>query len=302
MHKTILSTAEVARLFHVTETTVKRWADEGTLKCQKTPGGHRKFPMRNIVEFVNAHNFEPAGTLALDEGDLLAGKIEVAILSRNFDALRGAFIEKALSPDKSDLYRFFSYLYQHHLQLWEIYDLVLAPGMREIGDLWERGEIGICHEHHASNETLDALAKLQAQVLIKPATGDTVICACLDNELHDIGLRCGAYIFEAEGWRVHYLGARTPQDALIASIQEQKPRVVFISATTIGNEEECVRALKNIHTAAHLHRSRLLLGGRGATPSLEARAVWDMSFRSYEDLVQVIRGFPSAQAQEPTVP
>jgi excisionase family DNA binding protein len=52
MQRTILSTADVARLFNVTETTVKRWADEGVLRCQKTPGGHRRFVIKYVVEFA----------------------------------------------------------------------------------------------------------------------------------------------------------------------------------------------------------------------------------------------------------
>ena len=98
MHKTVLSTVDVARLFNVTETTVKRWADEGTLKCQKTPGGHRKFPVRNVIEFAENNNFEPTGALTMPDHDGLGSAIQVAILRRDFPELVRAFIEKALSP------------------------------------------------------------------------------------------------------------------------------------------------------------------------------------------------------------
>ncbi|MFN0156718.1 MAG: cobalamin-dependent protein [Bacteroidota bacterium] len=292
MQKTVLSTAEVARLFNVTETTVKRWADEGTLKCQKTPGGHRKFQMRYLVEFATTRNFEPLGALTLEGGGVLARKIEVAVLSRNFNELRAAFIEKALSPDRRDLYEFFSYLYQHHVHQWEIFDLVLGPGMREIGERWERREIGVDHEHRAFYETLDAMAKLQSQVLTKAPAGHTVICACLDDELHEMGLRCASYIFAAEGWHVQYLGARTPHDSLIASIREQRTHLVCISATTIGDESSYLHALEKIRAAAHERETRVLLGGRAVTPALTKAC--DAVYRSSKDLMDVIQHYPQS--------
>lgn len=38
-----LSVAQVARIFGVTEGTVRRWADESVLPAQRTLGGHRRF-------------------------------------------------------------------------------------------------------------------------------------------------------------------------------------------------------------------------------------------------------------------
>ena len=37
------STREVAQMWNVSESTVKRWADTSGLHCYRTPGGHRKF-------------------------------------------------------------------------------------------------------------------------------------------------------------------------------------------------------------------------------------------------------------------
>jgi MerR family transcriptional regulator, light-induced transcriptional regulator len=270
VQSTILSTADVARLFNVTETTVKRWADEGTLKCQKTPGGHRKFPMKYIVEFASEHQYEPVGALTLTGGDAMAWTIETAVLRRDYATLQQAFVDKALSPDQTDLYHFFSYLYQHHIQLWEIYDLILGPGMRDIGDRWHRGEITIGHEHRASYEVLDALARLQAQVHVREHSGLAVVCACMDDELHEIGLRAASYLFESEGWRVHYLGARTPVQALIAVARELQPEVVCISMTSRSEGEGGFASVVTLVEAVREAGGRVIIGGPGLADTLLA--------------------------------
>jgi MerR family transcriptional regulator, light-induced transcriptional regulator len=268
MHKTVISTIDVARLFNVTETTVKRWADDGMLRCQKTPGGHRKFQIRNVVEFAEKNNFEPIGVLAMPGQEGQATDVQTAVLKRDYPALVGAFVDKALSPDNADLYVFFSFLYEHRIALWEIYDLVLRPGMIEIGDRWSRGVIGVSQEHRASYETLDALAKLQNEILVKPATGDAVVFACLGEELHEIGLRCAANVFESEGWQTHYLGARTPSDAVIAAAHELRPTVIALSVTQSHDADQLLADLRRIAEEVTPLSIRMIVGGTGVPAAM----------------------------------
>jgi methanogenic corrinoid protein MtbC1 len=298
MGRTVLSTAAVARLFDVTETTVKRWADDGALKCQKTPGGHRKFLIRYVAEFATAHNLEPLGALTLPEGDAHASAIDTAILLRDFTVLTNAFVEKALFPGESDLFRYLSYLYQHHFHLWEICDLVLRPGMCEIGVRWQRGEIGVSHEHRASSEVLSALAKLQTQVYIRPATGRSAICACLDQESHEIGLRCIANIFECEGWTVRYLGARTPAGALVDAIGELPPTVVCLSVSAAGDRGTLRSDLKRVTAAAHAQAARVVVGGEGASDELAAAFVCDTVLQSAYSMAEYIQHFPHSDRSD----
>jgi methanogenic corrinoid protein MtbC1 len=262
--KTILSTADIARLFNVTETTVKRWADEGMLKCQKTPGGHRKFEIRSIVEFAEKNNFEPAGVLDIPADDGTAQRIQLAILNRDFPELVSAFVSKALTLDGTDLFLLLSYLYQHRLQLWEMFDEIVCPGMVEVGERWVRGETSVCHEHRASYATLTALAKLQAQILIKPGTGHSAVLACVGDELHEIGLRCASCVLESEGWNVTYLGARIPAVAVTTAINDLKPTMVGLSITKAPYEDYVEESVHTIAAAAHEAHALVFLGGRSA--------------------------------------
>jgi len=52
------STRELSKLLRANESTVKRWADSGKLKCFKTPGGHRKFPPWHVAEFITKYRYE----------------------------------------------------------------------------------------------------------------------------------------------------------------------------------------------------------------------------------------------------
>lgn len=262
MQKTILSTADVARLFHVTETTVKRWADEGMLRCQKTPGGHRRFDIRSVVEFAEKNNLEPVGALDLSDHDGLALRIQAAVLERDFAELTRAFVEKSLSPDRCDLFHYLSYLYEHRFQVWEIFDEIIRPGMCEIGNRWQRGEIGINHEHRASYETIDAMAKLQAQIMVKPPNGKAALLACVGEEPHEIGLRCISYLLESEGWATHYLGARMPVAAIVGAVQDLKPSLICLSVTQKPTQWDWVLELRQLTRSLCRCGCHIILGGR----------------------------------------
>lgn len=296
MQKTILSTADVARLFNVTETTVKRWADDGTMKCQKTPGGHRKFDIKHVVEFATANAMEPVGTLALDQ-DSFSSAIQVAVLGKDFSALSNIFVEKAMSVDRHDLYEFLSYLYQHRLHLWEIYDLVVRPGLYEIGARWKNNEIDIYQEHRASHETMDAMAKLQTEIFVKPSSGKRAVLACLEDELHDIGLRCAANILESEGWKAHYLGCRTPYDSIVEAVKDVRPEMVCLSVTYSEIVSRDVGRLKDLRRIVHRAGGKLVFGGQKLPAKCIDSGYCDAMFHSMKDLAEYVHEMSSVAVE-----
>jgi excisionase family DNA binding protein len=290
VQKAILSTSDVARLFNVTETTVKRWADEGTLRCQKTPGGHRKFEIRNLVDFAEQNHFDPVGVLEISGDEEMGSKTQVAVLGRDFPVLVDAYVRKALLPGERGLFPFLSYLYQNRIQLWEIHDRVIRPAMCEIGDRWSRGEIGIEEEHGASYETLESLAMLQLQIRIKPPSGHSVVCATLGEELHEIGLRCAHYLLESEGWNSRYLGSRIPSDAINAAVVHWKPDVVCLSTTYIA-PQDIQRDLSMVADAARSVGAVVLLGGGRAGSLNPGKGIVETAYNSSKELLCYMQAF-----------
>src|SRR4051812_21083244 len=55
-----LSPLQVARTLGVSETTVKRWVDEGRLPAQRTPGGHRRILASDVRATAQRENWPVA--------------------------------------------------------------------------------------------------------------------------------------------------------------------------------------------------------------------------------------------------
>ena len=86
---------------------------------------------------------------------------------------------------------------------------IIEPVLREVGKMWQRGEITIAHEHQAS-----AYLRGKLQILLdmvgQPQLGPGVVVACGPGETHEIGSLMLSVMLRRAGVRVFYLGADTP--------------------------------------------------------------------------------------------
>jgi hypothetical protein len=94
---------------------------------------------------------------------------------------------------------------------------VILPVLRDVGDGWERGELGVLHEHFVSSAFRGVLGQLRM-----PVQGEqlrTVVLACPPRELHDLPLELFGAMLHARWWRVVCLGANTPMTAVADAVR-----------------------------------------------------------------------------------
>jgi methanogenic corrinoid protein MtbC1 len=140
--------------------------------------------------------------------------------------------------------------------------------LRQVGDQWGSGRLGVAEEHLVSQAVRSRLVRL---LHAAPADGGRhVVCACFPEEQHEIGLLGAVLRFRAAGFRVTYLGARTPAAELTRVLRELRPDIVALSCV----QDPGARAIREVlrEIARRLPRgTRLVIGGRGA--ELHPRAV-----------------------------
>ncbi len=59
-----LTRREVAAIFHVSPSTVTRWAREGKVPAKRTPGGHYRYPAEEVRRIAGTS--EPGDLVRLD--------------------------------------------------------------------------------------------------------------------------------------------------------------------------------------------------------------------------------------------
>jgi diguanylate cyclase (GGDEF)-like protein len=109
---------------------------------------------------------------------------------------------------------------------------VIAPAMRSIGELWERGVMTVTQEHLATAVSQQVLARLYTGLLGPTApNGDPVVVAAVHGEHHVLGLRMAADVFDGAGYDVRFLGADVPLSSLLAWVAEHQPAAVALGVT-----------------------------------------------------------------------
>ena len=105
---------------------------------------------------------------------------------------------------------------------------VILPYMHELGERWASHDIGVGHEHFASNLIHGRL--LSHARKWDDGKGPLALLACPSGELHTIGLLCFGLALRSRGWRITYLGADTPTATLLEPATSLRPaRVVLAS-------------------------------------------------------------------------
>ncbi len=89
---------------------------------------------------------------------------------------------------------------------------VAMPVLRQVGDGWQSGELGVLHEHFVSSAIRGVLGEFRM-----PVHGErvrTAVLACPPHELHDLPLELFGAMLHSRWWRVVSLGANTPMGAV----------------------------------------------------------------------------------------
>jgi excisionase family DNA binding protein len=266
----IVSTRRVATMLGVSEATVKRWSDAGTLRCFRTVGGHRKFRLRDVKGFL-ADQRDDAPPQVAPATSLSADQAQVRSL--------------ALAGDVDGLV---SFIANHRLRggsLAEAFDRVFSPAMRDVGESWARGRLSAAQEHIASAALGDALARIRPLVERSSRTDKgRALCACVADERHDLGVRMVALVLVAEGYRVATAGANVPASDLAMMVAGNPPAVVALSASVCRESVSLARDVTIVAGACVPGRTQMVVGGPGflALPDLPANV---SRYATLEELV-----------------
>jgi excisionase family DNA binding protein len=278
-----LTTKEVARLLNISEATVKRWADDGTLSSEKTAGGHRRFDLHAVTQLRREQTAE-AGNRAIVVG---AGESTLPTVPLTAQAV---LLNLILRGDESAVTTALIADYVGHHPLASIFDQPLAGAMREIGELWARGEITIADEHLATRLVLTALQQVRAVVRPAMPTGLRAICCGIEGDLHELPVHLVQIILESEGWDAVSLGPNTPLFALTEMVRQRRPQFVCVSARILADPDRAAREFGELRQIANRAGATLVIGGEAfSDESLRERFPADLYARNFTDLATFVR-------------
>ncbi|HVF91546.1 MAG TPA: MerR family transcriptional regulator, partial [Blastocatellia bacterium] len=159
---------------------------------------------------------------------------------------------------------------------------IIAPILTEIGERWSHRELGVAHEHVASNLVRGLLGSL---IRLYPPNehSEPLVLATPAGERHEFGLLLAALLAASRGWRVIYLGADLPAAETAHALRLSGARYLALSLLTPHDGQ----IAKDIEELASLvgPAARVWVGGSGTQEYTEIieRAGW-IIIRDLDDL------------------
>jgi DNA-binding transcriptional MerR regulator/methylmalonyl-CoA mutase cobalamin-binding subunit len=157
-----------------------------------------------------------------------------------------------------------------------VIEQVFFPMLRSVGDRWRAGEVTVAQEHFAS-----AFVKQQLSGMLMASGGGSsdapmVACTTMPSDIHEIGALALAVRLAEQGYKVTYLGADTPVDALGLFAAGEKPRWLCVSSI-MPVDLQTVATFACVLRLAAPPETGLVIGGAGL-PDLDALSVEGVLF------------------------
>lgn len=121
-----------------------------------------------------------------------------------------------------------------------VWQEILVPALREIGEAWYHGKIRITTEHFASAYLRGKLLSL-LQAYPTRRGAPLILVGCAPMEQHELGSLMMAVLLRSEGYRIEYLGPDIPIEDLAEYARFENPAMIILSATSESTARELRR-------------------------------------------------------------
>tara|TARA_Y100000768_G_scaffold309841_1_gene244136 strand:+ start:2731 stop:3585 length:855 start_codon:yes stop_codon:yes gene_type:complete len=261
MAKTLLNTKQVASLFRVDTSTIRRWSLSGKLNCSSSRGGHRKFTYRNILDFVS--NKKQDLKLDLSQISTLTNKVSLNdyvelissnALDRNYKAIESILVEAYLKG----------------IAVSKIFDDYLDKGLAHVQSLLDAEKISVAEEH-ISRKTISIGLEHFRSAILKDKTDDNqnVLCLNLENDIPDIAIDMIQICLEMKSHSVYNSGSNTSIKGLKSLLHKTDYDAMYIfmcnrqccSATVQNHISHTINNLEEINKMCQQYNISLHIGG-----------------------------------------
>ncbi len=251
--KSFLSPKALAEAIGVSESSVKRWADDGRIQIQRTSGGHRRIPLAEAARFVREERL----TLAAPE---LLGLVLPSHLEQAEDPIDAA-LRQGATTELRDL---LATRYLGGKTLASLFDGPLARGLAAVGELWlSDKDGGIFIEHRATAAVRDALAGLARLVPAPAEDAPRAVGGTLAGDPGQVASAMASLVLSSQGLSTLDLGANTPAGAFAHAAREMDARLIWLSITHPPMDLAAAQAEVDRLRDGIGHR-RLVVGGAAA--------------------------------------
>ncbi len=253
-----ISPRDLADILQVSESSVKRWADEGRIRATRTLGGHRRIAVSDAIDFVRRSGLPVAFPERLGLRFPPPGASGGAGGESPFLGL----LEKG---DVSGALRWVMAEHFRGRSLAELADGPIAEAFHVIGEFWKQSPSGILVEHRAVQICGGAIRVIENSLPDPAETAPLALGGAPSDDIYALPSLLLSASLKEVGFRTVNLGPDLPFEALESGLHAYKPSLIWLSFSCrvpAKRREEFEAQLCRLAKEAASWGGRLVFGGR----------------------------------------
>ena len=179
----------------------------------------------------------------------------------------------------------------------KIFDEVLTVAMHQIGQGWSEGTVDIYQERRGCELITRLMHDLRTTLATTPADAPLAMGGSLGDDPYSLPNRMVEMTLCELGWQANLLGAGIPIESLVKAIEEHRPRLFWLSISTIEDESDFPQAFNRLSDACGVDTA-LVIGGRALDEQLRKQ----MKYTVYCEDLQRLAAFVQALKETRTPP
>ena len=258
----IYNSYQIAEIIGVNVSTVKRWTDSGKLKCSQTVGGHRKFHLNDLKEFLTTNKKFTASV----NTNLLVGKnhtLHEAIATMDFTYM-GTYLYQALRKNNED--KFSSLINSLILEDYSypsIFDNLIIPLLHRLGDEWINKKLSISEEHMITEILKKFLSSINFQYKATE-TRYNAFCFTMENDEHSLPLYMAETVLNnINVIKTYNLGANLPIEDFLNLSKKVDVDIIFISIIYFEDKDLVKSQIKKLCKELSSNDTHIFFKGAG---------------------------------------
>jgi len=259
--KTLLSPRQLAEAIGVSESSIKRWADDGSVVALRTAGGHRRIPIEEAVSFIRVSGSRVVRPAILGLAEFEDGPVDAAVQGSESRVLFN-WLRDGRTDDARGL------IVSLYLSGWSTAQLIDGPirdAMQWLGESWESRPEAVLLEHQATDFVIQALNQVRSLLHIPSVAAPRAIGAAPSGDPYILPTLAACTVLTELGFRATNLGPETPMSTLHRAASELAPDLMWISVSTKSGRDRVREDLSSLVEALSLTGASLAIGGRQAT-------------------------------------
>lgn len=285
----LVSPRDLAAAIGVSESSLKRWVDEGLLAASRTIGNHRRIALAEAVRFIRQRRLPLVRPEALgltdvemqfDAASSLSERLFIALLNGDAPASRRLIVSSFLGGASAA----------------ELADGPIRHAMTRLGELWQHQNDGVFIEHRATDICLQAVNQIRT-FLQAPTDAPAAVGGAPAGDPYALPSVLAACVLTENGLSAVNLGPDTPAESFIQAAQRHRARLCWLSISVESDAREATAKLTDMARELAALQCRLIVGGRG-TDRLRLSSI-DNLFRcdSMASLAAIARPSPQPSQQ-----